>query len=123
MNEAINGIENNVFEKIRREAAAKHRDGYDISTDIDDVIVGLERVLSCENIFQEAIDDELQDELKLGLINATAKSRLDIILEVFLLCRDRLFDETKHLKELNDELYTAYFELKQQRGGANNERT
>lgn len=115
MNEAINGIENNVFEKIRREAAAKHRDGYDIATDIDDVICGLNSAYWGLQVLRENIEAEKETPV--------FKERYEMYSAVFGLCSNRLFDEVKNLEKLNNELYAAYFEAKQQRGGANNERT
>lgn len=114
MNEAINGIENNVFEKIRREAAAKHRDIYGISTDIDDAINGLDRAYWGLMMLQESIEEEKKTPIFI-------EGRYEMFLSVFFLCCNRLYDEIKNLEKLNNELYDAYFEQKKQRGGVNND--
>lgn len=94
----------------------KNRNVYDIATDIDDVICGLNNSYWGLQLLQESIEEEKKAPV---FIN----ERYEMFLSVFFLCTNRIFDEIKNLEKLSNELYTAYFELKQQRGGANNERT
>lgn len=81
----------------------KGRNTYDIASDIDDVLVGLERAEKAVYKVFENYHSDVNGFAKKGAIGRMADYETALMLSM-----DRIFDERKKLEKLSEELYDLH---------------